>query len=41
MKATVHIETYTMAAYRAIRPADVAARVGYIGVCGLTFPLFL
>ena len=39
MKATVHIETYTMAAYRAIRPAIVAARVGYIGVCGLTFPL--
>ena len=36
MKATIHIETYTMAAYRAIRPAVVAARVGYIGVCGLT-----
>ena len=36
MKVTIHIETYTMAAYRAIRPALVAANVGYLGVCGLT-----
>ena len=36
MKATVHIETYTMAAYRAIRPAVVASNLGYFGVCGLT-----
>ena len=36
MKSTIHIETYTMAAYRAIRPAIVAAKVGYIGVSGLT-----
>ena len=36
MKSTIHIETHTMAAYRAIRPALVAANVGYLGVCGLT-----
>ena len=36
MKATIPIETYTMAAYRAIRPALVAANVGYLGVSGLT-----
>ena len=38
MKSTVLIETKTMAAYRAIRPAIVAAKVGYIGVSGLTLP---
>ncbi|MBR3730129.1 MAG: hypothetical protein IKN08_04365 [Bacteroidales bacterium] len=36
MKSTIHIETYTMAAYRAIRPAVVASNVGTFGVCGLT-----
>ena len=36
MKSTIHIETYTKAAYRAIRPALVAANVGYLGVSGLT-----
>ena len=36
MKVTIHIDTYTMAAYRAIRPALVAANVGYLGVSGLT-----
>ena len=36
MKSTVLIETKTMAAYRAIRPAIIAAKVGYIGVSGLT-----
>ena len=36
MKTTIHIETYTMAAYRAIRPALVASNVGTFGVCGLT-----
>jgi hypothetical protein len=36
MKATIHIETYTMAAYRAIRPAVVASNLGYLGVSGLT-----
>ena len=36
MKAIIHIETYTKAAYRAIRPALVAANVGYLGVSGLT-----
>jgi hypothetical protein len=36
MKVTIHIETYTMAAYRAIRPAVVASNLGYFGVCGLT-----
>ena len=38
MKATILIETHTMPAYRAIRPAIVAAKVGYIGVSGLTLP---
>ena len=37
MKSTIHIETYTMAAYRAIRPALVASSVGYLGVSGTTF----
>lgn len=36
MKSTVLIETKTMAAYRTIRPAIVAAKVGYLGVSGLT-----
>ena len=36
MKATIHIEAYTMAAYRAIRPVVVSSVVGYVGVCGLT-----
>jgi len=36
MKSNIHIETYTMAAYRTIRPALVAANVGYLGVSGLT-----
>ena len=36
MKATILIETHTMPAYRAIRPALVAAKVGYLGVSGLT-----
>ena len=38
MKATILIETHTMSAYRAIRPAIVAAKVGYIRVSGLTLP---
>ena len=36
MKTQVLIETYTTPAYRAIRPALVAAKVGYLGVSGLT-----
>ena len=36
MKSTIHIETHTIPAYRAIRPALVAANVGYLGVSGLT-----
>ena len=36
MKVTILIETQTKAAYRAIRPALVAANVGYLGVSGLT-----
>ena len=36
MKVQVLIETHTTPAYRAIRPAIVAAKVGYIGVSGLT-----
>ena len=36
MKITIHIETYTAAAYRAIRPAVVASNIGIFGVCGLT-----
>ena len=36
MKVTVLIETQTMAAYRAIRPAVVASNIGTFGVCGLT-----
>ena len=36
MKSTILIETHTTPAYRAIRPAIVAAKVGYLGVSGLT-----
>ena len=36
MKVQVLIETHTIPAYRAIRPALVAANVGYLGVSGLT-----
>ena len=36
MKSTVLIETKTMAAYRAIRPAIVATNLGFFGVSGLT-----
>ena len=36
MKITIHIETYTTAAYRAIRPAVIASNIGIFGVCGLT-----
>ena len=36
MKTTILIKTHTMVAYRAIRPALVAANVGYLGVSGLT-----
>ena len=36
MKAQILIEAYTIPAYRAIRPALVAANVGYLGVSGLT-----
>ena len=36
MKATILIETHTIPAYRAIRPALVAANIGYLGVSGLT-----
>lgn len=35
MEAPIHIETYTVAAYRAIRPAIVASGIGYFGVSGL------
>ena len=38
MKSTILIETHTIPAYRAIRPALVAANVGYLGVSGLTLP---
>lgn len=37
MKPTVLIQTYTTAAYRAIRPALVASNVGYLGVSGMVF----
>ncbi|MBR4147956.1 MAG: hypothetical protein IKU00_08770 [Bacteroidales bacterium] len=37
MKAIVHIEAYTMSAYRAIRPALVNSNVGYLGVSGMVF----
>ena len=37
MKSTIHIETYTKAAYRAIRPALVASINGFLGVCNSTF----
>lgn len=35
MEALIHIEAYTVAAYRAIRPAIVATNIGYFGVIGL------
>ena len=35
MEALIHIETYIVAAYRAIRPAIVASGIGYFGVSGL------
>lgn len=35
MEALIQIETYTVAAYRAIRPAIVASGIGYFGVSGL------
>ena len=35
MEALIHIETYTVASYRAIRPALVASGIGYFGVSGL------
>ena len=37
MKSLIHIEAYTLPAYRAIRPALVASRVGYLGVSGMVF----
>ena len=37
MKVQILIEAYTVAAYRAIRPALVASSVGYLGVSGTTF----
>ena len=36
MKVQVLIETHTIPAYRAIRPAVVASNVGTFGVSGLT-----
>ena len=35
MKPTVLIQTYTIAAYRAIRPALVSSNIGYLGVSGM------
>ena len=35
MEALIHIEAYTVAAYRAIRPAIVTTGIGYFGVSGL------
>lgn len=35
MNPTVLIQTYTIAAYRAIRPALVASNIGYLGVSGM------
>lgn len=37
MKSLIHIEAYTIPAYRAIHPALVASRVGYLGVSGMVF----
>ncbi len=37
MKVIIHIETFTTAAYRAIRPALVASIDGFLGVCDKTF----
>lgn len=36
MKSTILIETHTISAYRAIRPAVVATNLGFFGVSGLT-----
>ena len=36
MKTTILIKTHSTSAYRAIRPALVAAHIGNIGVSGLT-----
>ena len=35
MEALIHIESYNVAAYRAIRPAIVTTGIGYFGVSGL------
>ena len=37
MKTVIHIEAFTKAAYRAIRPALVASIDGFLGVCNSTF----
>ena len=37
MKVIIHIETFTTAAYHAIRPALVASLDGFLGVCNSTF----
>ena len=37
MKTVIHIEAFTKAAYRAIRPALVASIDGFLGVCDSTF----
>ena len=37
MNSLIHIEAYTLPAYRAIRPALVASNVGYLGVSGMVF----
>lgn len=37
MKSLIHIEAYTLPAYRAIRPALVASNVGYLGISGMVF----
>ena len=37
MKSIIHIEAFTLPAYRAIRPALVASKVGYLGVSGMVF----
>lgn len=36
MKSTILIKTHSTSAYRAIRPALVAAHIGNIGVSGMT-----
>ena len=35
MEALIHIEAYTVTAYRVIRPAIVTTGIGYFGVSGL------